>query len=87
MANIRDRSDLRFREYLDRLGAAAGHLDRREPLEAFITGQYLPVDRKSVEPMAARVDPRHVRACHQSMHHFVANTPWEDNAVQKVARN
>ena len=27
--------------------------------------------------MAARVDPRHVRARHQSMHHFVANAPWD----------
>jgi SRSO17 transposase len=87
MANIRDRSERRFREYLDRLGGAAGHLDRREPLEAYITGLCLPGDRKSVEPMAARVDPRHVRARHQSMHHFVANAPWEDATVLKVARD
>ena len=31
--------------------------------------------------MAARVDPRHVRARHQSMHHFVANAPWDGGAV------
>jgi SRSO17 transposase len=35
--------------------------------------------------MAARVDPRHVRARHQSMHHFVANAPWDDAAVLRVA--
>jgi SRSO17 transposase len=37
--------------------------------------------------MAARVDPRHVRARHQSMHHFVANAPWDDSAVLRVARD
>src|SRR5215813_11773371 len=42
--------------------------------------------RKSIEPMAARVDPRHVRARHQSMHHFVANAAWDDAAVLRIAR-
>ena len=36
--------------------------------------------------MAARVDPRHVRARHQSMHHFIANTARDDAAVLRVAR-
>src|SRR5215475_12856709 len=40
----------------------------------------------SIEPMAARVDPRRVRARHQSMHHFVANAGWDDAAVLRVAR-
>src|SRR5215813_6039916 len=42
--------------------------------------------RKSIEPMAARVDPRHVRARNQSMHHFVANASWDDGAVLRIAR-
>lgn len=37
--------------------------------------------------MAARVDPRHVRSRHQSMHHFVADAPWEAPAVLRVARD
>ena len=37
--------------------------------------------------MAARVDPRHVRARHQSMHHFIANAPWDAAAVLRVARD
>jgi SRSO17 transposase len=36
--------------------------------------------------MAARVDPRHVRARHQSMHHFIANAAWDDAAVLRVTR-
>jgi SRSO17 transposase len=76
----------RFREYVDRLARALGHEDRREPLRAYLTGLCLPGDRKSIEPMAARIDPRHVRARHQSMHHLVANAPWEDAAVLRLAR-
>ena len=77
----------RLAEYLDRLGAAAGHADRREPLRAYLTGLLLSGERKSVEPMAARVDPLHVRARHQSMHHFVANAPWDGGELLRVARD
>jgi SRSO17 transposase len=87
MRNASDRSDQRFRDYLARLSQAVGHEDRREPLRAYLTALCLPGERKSIEPMAARIDPRHVRARHQSMHHFVANAPWEDAPVLKVARD
>src|SRR5207247_6071175 len=77
----------RFTEYLEALGRAVGHCDRREPLRAYLTGLLLPGERKSVEPMAAKIDPRHVRARHQSMHHFVALAPWDARAVLRVARD
>jgi len=76
----------RFTEYLEALGRAVGHCDRREPLRAYLTGLLLPGERKSVEPMAAKIDPRHVRARHQSMHHLVAEAPWDDRAVLNTAR-
>jgi SRSO17 transposase len=76
----------RFAAYVERLAATLGHQDRHEPLRAYVTGLCLPGDRKSIEPMAARVDPRHVRARHQSMHHFIADAPWEPAAVLQVAR-
>jgi SRSO17 transposase len=72
---------------MDLLGAAVGHADRRDPLRAYLTGLLLPSARKSIEPMAARVDPRHVRARHQSMHHFVANAPWDARVVLTTARD
>lgn len=75
----------RFADYLDRLSAVVGHSDRVPPLRAYLTGLLLPGERKSVEPMAAKIDPRHVRARHQSMHHFVANASWSDEAMLRVA--
>ena len=77
----------RFERFLERLGAAAGHADRRGPLRAYLTGLLLPGERKSVEPMAAKLEPRRVRARHQSMHHFVAEAPWEDRELLRVARD
>jgi SRSO17 transposase len=78
---------IRFENYLDRLARALGHADRRWPLEAYLTGLLLPGERKSVEPMAAKIDPRHVSRAHQSMHHFVAQAPWDERAVLAVARD
>src|SRR3970040_193048 len=76
----------RFAAYVDRLAAVLGHRDRHAPLRAYVTGLCLPGERKSIEPMAARVDTRHVRSRHQSMHHFVADAPWDTAAVLRVAR-
>ncbi len=76
----------RFAAYVDHLATVLGHRDRHEPLRAYVTGLCLPGERKSIEPMAARVDPRHVRARHQSMHHFVADAPWDAAAVLRIAR-
>jgi SRSO17 transposase len=76
----------RFHAYVERLTTALGHQDRHGPLRDYVTGLCLPGERKSIEPMAARVDPRHVRARHQSMHHFIANAAWDDGAVLRIAR-
>jgi SRSO17 transposase len=87
MARSEAGGEKRFEEYVHKLGEAIGHADRHEPLRAYLTGLLLSGERKSVEPMAARVDPRHVSARHQSMHHFVASAPWEEREVLRVARD
>src|SRR4030095_13236768 len=42
--------------------------------------------RKSVEPMAARIEPGRVQARHQSLHHVVAKAEWDDAAVLAAVR-
>lgn len=86
MASHQSAEAVRFETYLGRLSVAVGHADRREPLRAYLTGLLVPGERKSVEPMAAKWDPLHVRACHQSLHHFVAEAPWSEVALLAVAR-
>jgi SRSO17 transposase len=87
MANKVKISEQNFMAYLERLTAAVGHADRHEPLRVYLEGLLLPGERKSVEPMAARIDPRNVRSRHQSMHHFVATAPWDAQEIMKTARD
>jgi SRSO17 transposase len=76
----------RFAAYLDRLAQAAEHADRVEPLKSYCKGLLLPGERKSVEPMAARLAPHDVRQTHQSLHHLVAHAPWSDEALLQQVR-
>ena len=72
---------------MDRLAKAAGHADRSVPLRSYCTGLLLPGERKSVEPMAARLAPENVRRMHQSLHHVVADAPWSDEEVLRAVRD
>jgi SRSO17 transposase len=66
---------------MNHLSEGLGHLDRHAGLKGYCTGLMLPLARKSVEPMAARVDPMHASARHQSLHHFVAKAEWSDSEM------
>ena len=71
----------RFDRYMSHLSDGLGHVDRHAGLKGYCTGLMLPLARKSVEPMAARVDPLHASARHQSLHHFVAKAEWSDREM------
>jgi len=73
--------DARFASYVEELGSVLDHAGRTGPLRDYCTGLILPGDRKSVEPMAARTDPAHVSAQHQSLLHFVGAGGWSDEKV------
>jgi SRSO17 transposase len=75
-----------FDHYLEHLAAALGHVDRIGPMKEYCTGLMLPVPRKSVEPLAAQLDPRHVSAKHQSLLHFVGQSDWSDEAMLNQVR-
>ena len=77
----------RFVAYLDSLAQTAGHADRVDPLKSYCTGLLLPGERKSVEPMAARLAPHNVQRMHQSLHHVVADAPWSDETLLRQVRD
>jgi SRSO17 transposase len=77
----------RLAAYLDWLAQAVGHADRNLPLRNYCTGLLLDGERKSVEPMAARLAPDHVQRMHESLHHFVAQAPWSDADMLRQVRN
>jgi SRSO17 transposase len=72
---------------MEGLAQAAEHADRAVPLTNYCTGLLLPGERKSVEPMAARLAPTNVGRMHQSLHHVVADAPWSDEAVLREVRD
>ncbi len=76
----------RLTAYLDWLALAVGHLDREEPLRNYCKGLLLDGERKSMEPMAARLAPDHVQRMHESLHHLVAQSAWSDADVLRRVR-
>ena len=86
LEHVRTTSESRFAEYVERLSCVLGHADRKAPFRSYCTGLILPGERKSVEPMAARVEPGRVQAAHQSLHHFVAKAEWSDKAMFRQVR-
>src|ERR1700756_4212658 len=78
--------EARLAAYLDAIAGVLGHAGRAAAAQAYCTGLLLPGERKSIEPMAARLDPTHVQAKHQSLHHVVAQADWDDAAVLAAVR-
>jgi len=77
----------RFDHYVALLSKAVEHADRAEPLRDYCTGLLLPIERKSMEPIAAQVAPDKVPAKHQSLQQFITDAPWRDASVLDVARH
>ena len=75
-----------FDHYLDHVAAALGHVDRVAPMKDYCAGLMLPLQRKSVEPLAAHLNPQHVSAKHQSLLHFVGQSDWSDQALLNQVR-
>lgn len=77
---------LAFDAFVDEISAHLRHRDRAIPFRQYCTGLLLSGDRKSIEPMAARVDPDHVQAAHQQLHHFVSTANWNDREILSAVR-
>jgi SRSO17 transposase len=76
----------RFAAYLEAIVAALGHASRAAAARAYCTGLLLPGERKSIEPIAARIAPARVQAAHQSLHHLVAKAEWDDAVLLRAVR-
>jgi SRSO17 transposase len=79
-------SEARFGGYVEELSRVMSHADRVAPFRSYCTGLLLPGKRKSVEPMAARLRPDRTSAEHQSLLHFVGQSPWDEVALLRAVR-
>ena len=76
----------RLESYIDGLASVIGHADRVKPLHDYCVGLMLPLERKSVEPMAAKTAPARTSAKHQSLLHFVGKGQWSHEKVLAKVR-
>jgi SRSO17 transposase len=72
-------------EYLDALLGGMGRVERRAAMRNYVTGLLLDGDRKSVEPMAARLvdDPSEIEGMRQRLLGCVAESNWSDAEMLK----
>src|ERR1700742_657640 len=78
--------EARLAAYLDAIAGVLGHARGAAAAQPYSPALLLPGERKSIEPMAARLDPTHVQAKHQALHHVVAQAAWDDAAVMAAVR-
>ena len=76
-----DEVDVRFEVYADRLASVLGRSGRGALLRDYCMGLMLPLERKSIEPLAAATSPSCVSAQHQSLMHFTSVSPWSDEKL------
>jgi len=80
----------RLAEFLEELTPDLGRAERRRWAETYIRGLLLDGDRKSVEPMAARlaVIDGTARDYEQALQQFVNQSPWDERPVRdRLARH
>lgn len=73
-------------KYMEYVCEALGHADRHTGFADYGRALMLPIERKSVEPLAAHMEPWNTPAKHQSLHHVVAKSEWSDEAVLSRVR-
>jgi SRSO17 transposase len=69
-----------FERWLSPFLTAWGHKTRRRWAPIYLRGLLAPGERKSIEPLAARVSPNSA----QQLHHFVAVSKWEVGEIEQV---
>jgi SRSO17 transposase len=72
--------DRELREYIESMTEDMGRPERRQAMSLYMTGLLLDGDRKSIEPMAARLveDERQIPAMRQRLQQCVVTSPWSD---------
>jgi SRSO17 transposase len=75
----------RLAEYLGTIGDLLRNKKRRASFSLYVFGLLGEGERKSVEPIAARVAPEETDATHQRLLHFLVDSAWSDRDVRRAA--
>lgn len=71
--------------FVERLTFQLRRSEARRSFVHYATGLLSSLERKSIEPIAARANPDHPDSSHQALHHLIADSPWEDAPVRRFA--
>src|SRR5512143_3286272 len=80
--------DRELSEFVGSMVEGMGRVERREALSAYVAGLLLDGERKSIEPMAARLvdDPAEIEAMRQRLQQAVVVADWaEDEMLRRLA--
>jgi SRSO17 transposase len=77
----------RLKGYFDEVGSLLGNDARRASFATYAFGLLGDGERKSIEPISARTctDDKRADAAHQSLHHFVGVSRWDDREVRRFS--
>lgn len=75
------RSVAEFPAFLEPLVAELGRSERREGAALYVQGLLMPGERKSIEPMAARLGTDS-----QKLQQFIADSPWDEQELWRAIR-
>lgn len=70
----------RFERFVQPFLEAWRHKKRRHWAPIYLRGLLLPGERKSIEPLAARVAPGH----DQELRHFISESSWDQEDIERV---
>lgn len=76
----------RFEAYMDALADTLAHEPRIAALTGYCTGLRLPLERKTMETMAAHLAPERTLAMQHRLQDFITDAPWDDDAVLATVR-
>jgi SRSO17 transposase len=80
-----ERLEARMGRFVEHVGAALETKPQRTRFAEYALGLLLPGDRKSMEPMAARIDPAHAMARYKTFQKFISVSEWSDHDVRRAA--
>ncbi|GEL73193.1 hypothetical protein MVI01_49770 [Myxococcus virescens] len=77
--------DRELSEFLDSMTEGMGRTERRRALGGYLTGLLLDGERKSIEPMAARLveAPEQTEAMRQRLQQCVSGAAWDDSEMRR----
>jgi SRSO17 transposase len=82
--------EYRLEAFADEIANALRHSQWAGSLTAlcsYIVGVLLPGERKSMEPIAERLDPEHTQAMYASIQRLITDSDWDHRVVLNAARD